>query len=205
MRKKIFFYLFGITIACLGVTFLLKSNVGAGPWDIVNIKLVEKIGFTFGTWVIFFQVIFLFLNSYLLKKRPEYESVVTLVVWGLLMDFWMEIVFRNVDLTFVPTPMKWGTFLLGIMLIGIGVAIYLTPDLPRMPYDGTMLALSERFHIEINVSRTILEGTALLMAIVLGGKIGIGTIVIVLLIGNVIQFFKKVSFIIYHHNFSFRF
>jgi uncharacterized protein len=205
MKKKILFYLIGIAIACLGVTFLLKANVGAGPWDIVNMALVEKIGFTFGTWVIFFQVVFLFVNAFILKKRPEYESVMTLVVWGLLMDFWMEIVFKNIDLTQLPATMRWGAFLFGIVLIGVGVGIYLTSNLPRMPYDGTMLALSDRFKININISRTILEGTALIMALLLGGKIGIGTVLIVLLIGNIVQFFSKISIFIYHHKFSFRY
>jgi uncharacterized protein len=205
MQKRLLFYLIGIAIACLGVTFLLKANVGAGPWDIVNIALVEKIGFTFGTWVIFFQVVFLFVNAFMLKKRPEYESVFTLVVWGLMMDFWTEIVFKDLVLTALPATMKWGAFLMGILLIGIGVGIYLTSNLPRMPYDGTMLAISDRFKVDINISRTILEGTALVMAFVLGGKIGIGTILIVLLIGNVIQFFKKVSIFIYHHKFSFKY
>ena len=55
MGKKIFFYVLGISIACMGVTFILKSNAGAGPQDIVLLVLTEKTGFTFGTWVIISQ------------------------------------------------------------------------------------------------------------------------------------------------------
>ena len=110
MVKKIFFYLFGIFIACMGVTFILKSNAGAGPQDIVLLVLTEKTGFTFGTWVIISQGFFLLFNSFLLKKRPEFESVITMMIWGIIMDFWMEIIFANLH-TLVRFPIiKVGLF-----------------------------------------------------------------------------------------------
>src|SRR6476619_4735576 len=89
MRKKIVIYLLGIFIACMVVTFILKSNAGAGPQDVVLLVLTEKIGFTFGTWVIISQGIFLLFNSLLLKRRPEFESVITMMIWGIIMDFCM--------------------------------------------------------------------------------------------------------------------
>ncbi len=88
-------------IACLGVTFIIKANIGAGPWDIVNVGLTEKIGFTLGTWVILSQALFLFINAILLNKRPEFESVITILIWGLAIDFWMKLVFKNWD----PCPL----------------------------------------------------------------------------------------------------
>lgn len=204
MGKKILFYLVGITVACFGVTFMIKANVGAGPWDIVNIGLVNKVGLTFGTWVIIWQIIFLVINSFLLKKRPEYESIITVVLWGLMMDFWMEIVFKNMQLATLPPLLKWGFFLMGVLLIGVGVGIYLTSNLPRMPYDGTMVAISSRFKLGLNISRTILEVTAVVLAVSIGGKIGIGTVLIVLLIGHIIQFFNKISLQLYDYKFSFK-
>lgn len=204
MGKKILFYLIGISVACMGVTFMIKSNVGAGPWDVVNIGLVNKIGLTFGTWVIIWQIFFLLFNAVLLKKRPEFESIITVVFWGLMMDFWMEIVFQNLYLASLSPLMRWGSFLFGVLLIGVGVGIYLTSNLPRMPYDGTMIAISSRFKLGLNVSRTFLEGTAVIIAVSIGGKIGVGTVVIVLIIGSIIEFFNKISLQLYDHKFSFK-
>ncbi|WP_338451288.1 YitT family protein [Niallia oryzisoli] len=197
MGKKILFYVIGISIACLGVTFILKSNAGAGPQDVVLMVLAKKSGFTFGTWVIISQGVFLLFNSFLLKKRPEFESVITMIFWGLVVDFWMEIIFYDLEL-FLSTPLlRWCCFLLGVLLIGIGVGIYLTPNLPRMPYDGMMVALCERFQLSLMVSRTILEITFIIIGILVGGNIGAGTIVLVLCIGTIIQFFNQLSRKIY--------
>lgn len=203
MGKKLFFYVMGISIACMGVTFILKSNAGAGPQDIVLLVLAEKTGFTFGTWVIISQGLFLLFNSFLLKKRPEFESVITMIFWGVMMDFWMEVIFTNLDSWLHSPLLRWGFFLLGVLLIGMGVGIYLTANLPRMPYDGMMVALTERFHLSLMVSRTILEVTFIMIGIIIGGKIGVGSIVLVLCIGSIIQFFNKLAYKIYQNPFNF--
>ena len=94
----------------MGVTFILKSNAGAGPQDIVLLVLTEKTGFTFGTWVIISQGVFLLFNSFLLKKRPEFESVITMMIWGIIMDFWMEIIFANLNLWLDSPLLRWSLF-----------------------------------------------------------------------------------------------
>jgi uncharacterized protein len=204
MGKRIFYYLLGLSIACLGVSFIIHSKVGAGPWDIVNIGLTEKVGLTLGTWMSLFQAFFLLLNGILLSKRPQFESLITIIIWGLIIDFWMEIVFKNVDLSSTPLYLKWCVFSLGILLVGMGVGIYLTSNLPSMPYDGTMVALSSKFNISLNLSRTLLEGSAVVLSFIVGGSvgIGIGTIVMFLVIGHIIQFFYKVSWLVYNKKIS---
>lgn len=204
MGKRIFYYLLGLSIACLGVSFIIHSKVGAGPWDIVNIGLTEKVGLTLGTWMSLFQAFFLLLNGILLSKRPQFESLITIIIWGLIIDFWMEIVFKNVDLSSTPLYFKWCVFSLGILLVGMGVGIYLTSNLPSMPYDGTMVALSSKFNISLNLSRTLLEGSAVVLSFIVGGSvgIGIGTIVMFLVIGHVIQFFYKVSWLVFNKKIS---
>lgn len=205
MLKRIFYYLVGLTIACLGVSLIIHSGVGAGPWDIVNIGLTEKVGLTLGTWMALFQAFFLFVNAALLKKRPEFAAIVTLVIWGLIIDFWMEIIFKDFSLSLATPLEKWGFFIGGVVLIGMGVGVYMTSDLPKMPYDGTMVALSEKFKISFTVSRTLLEGTAVLLSFLIGGSVGvgIGTIIIFLVIGQLIQFFHKLSMFIFHSKISF--
>jgi uncharacterized protein len=201
MTKKILFYLIGISIACLGVTFILKSNAGAGPQDVVLLVLAKKSGLTFGTWVIISQGVFLLLHSMILKIRPKIESVITMIIWGLIVDFWMEIIFVNLD-RMLHTPLwRWGVFLVGVLLIGIGVGIYLTANLPAMPYDGLMVGLTEKFKINLMTSRTILEIIFIIIGAVIGGKIGVGTIVLVICIGTIIQFFNELAQKIYKYSF----
>ena len=203
MGKRLLFHVIGISIACLGVTFILKSNAGAGPQDVVLMVLAQKTGFTFGTWVIISQGLFLLCNSLLLKKRPEFESAITMIFWGIAVDFWMEIIFNDLDILLYSQALRWVFFLFGVLLIGIGVGIYLTSNLPRMPYDGMMVAISERFHVSLMVSRTILEVSAIMIGIFIDGKIGVGTIVIVLCIGTIIQFFNGLAIKVFDYKIPF--
>lgn len=204
MAKRIAYYLLGLAVACLGVCFLIHSKIGAGPWDIVNIGLTEKFGLTLGTWMSLWQAFFLLVNSVLLKRRPEFESLITIMLWGIIIDFWMGIVLKNMNLTQAPLSLKWSVFSLGVLLIGMGVGIYLTANLPKMPYDGTMVALSTKFNLNFTVTRTMLEGSAVLLSFIVGGtvRVGIGTIIIFLVIGPIIQFFYKLSWIMYNKKIS---
>lgn len=205
MAKRITYYLVGLAIACLGVCFLIHSKVGAGPWDVVNIGLTERFGLTLGTWMGLWQAFFLLVNAVLLKRRPEFESIITIFIWGMIIDFWMGIVLKNLDLTQAPLIIKWSLFSLGVLLIGMGVGIYLTADLPKMPYDGTMVALSRKFNLSFTITRTMLEGSAVVLSFIVGGSvgIGIGTIIIFLVIGHIVQFFNKASWILYNKKISF--
>ncbi|PLT28844.1 YczE/YyaS/YitT family protein [Peribacillus deserti] len=193
MVKKIPIYASGILIACLGVALIINSTVGAGPWDILFVTLTVKFGLTMGSWVMIWQAGFLIFNAIILKKRPEIESFITVLLWGVTVDFWMFIVVKGTDFTASPLVIKWCVFLIGVTLIGFGVGIYLSTNLPRMPYDGTMVAISQRYKLSLRVSRLILEGTAVILGFLLGGTMGIGTVVIVLAIGSIIQFFNKMA------------
>ncbi|MGG7619982.1 YczE/YyaS/YitT family protein [Bacillus coreaensis] len=197
MLKKTSFFFIGLVIACLGVGLIINSGVGAGPWDAFFVGIVAKLGLTVGIWVMLIQAFYLVFNSILSKKRIQFESVITVLLWGVIIDFQMGVTLKNVQLTEAVWTMQWGAFLAGIVLTGIGIGIYLTSKFPTMPYDGTMLIISERFHITLNVSRTILEGIGLAFAWIVGGPIGLGTVIIMLMIGPLIQICTRYSTLIY--------
>lgn len=187
MVKKSIFYVIGMFTACMGVGLVIKSNIGAGPWDAFYMKASEKAGLSIGTCVIIGQIIFLLINSFLLKKRPAFESIITIVLWGGILDFCVGILLENVYLTDLSLLPRWLFFLAGVILIGVGIGVYLISKFPTMPYDGTMLALVKRFGLNINFSRTILEGIGLLAAYLLGGPVGLGSVIFVFFLGTFIQ------------------
>jgi uncharacterized protein len=197
MLKKTSFFFIGLVIACLGVGLIIKSGVGAGPWDAFFVGITDKLGLTVGIWVMLIQAFYLVFNSILSKKRIQFESVITVLLWGVIIDFQMGVTLKNVQLVDAALSMQWGAFLVGIVLTGIGIGIYLTSKFPTMPYDGTMLIISERFKITLNVSRTILEVIGLAFAWSVGGPIGLGTVIIMLMIGPLIQICTRYSTLIY--------
>ncbi|MBN8235984.1 membrane protein [Halobacillus kuroshimensis] len=186
---KGFFYLAGLIVIAMGVTLTIKSNLGAGAWDAVNVGLTEQIGLTIGTWVMVIGGFLIVTNALIAKEKPDLPAVITILVLGKFIDFWMLQVFDTLVLQ--AFFMKLTTLILGIVIIAIGVSLYLQPKFSLNPVDGFMVALQKRFGYSITKAKTMTESFALVLALVLGGPIGIGTIVILLGIGPCIQFFDS--------------
>ncbi|MCP8969520.1 YczE/YyaS/YitT family protein [Ectobacillus ponti] len=186
MLQKVIYYALGMFIACTGVSIVIRSNIGAGPWDAFYIEAAEKAGLSLGTCVIVGQILFMLLNSALLKKRPVFESAITILLWGFILDLCNKGLLKHAVFAGLPLMSRWLLFLLGVVLIGIGVGLYLQSKFPAMPYDGTMLAIGQCFGLKLGVSRTILEGTGLLLASMIGGPVGFGSLVFVCFLGTFI-------------------
>lgn len=184
---RFLFFIIGIFIITFGVCLTIRADLGAGAWDALNVALTEWVGLTIGKWVMIDGAVLIFVNAFLLKKRPELLSLITIIVIGSMVDFWMLMIFENWEVTgFV---LKLITLLLGILIIGLGAAIYLQAKFPISPIDGFMLAVKERFKVNLMAAKTVGEITALIPALFLKGPIGLGTIIITFTVGPAIQLF----------------
>lgn len=185
--KRLLFWLLGIIILSLGASLTIKANMGVGAWDALNVGLSRIYGLTVGSFVIIIGIILLFVNAVLLKSRPDYMAVFTFFIIGSLIDLWMLVVFRN----FGPNEfiIKLVTLVVGLLIIGLGVAIYLQPKFPLNPIDNFMMGVSKRLGVSIVVAKTIGELIALVLALIVKGPIGFGTIIVTIGIGPSIQLF----------------
>lgn len=185
--KRLLFWLLGIIILSLGASLTIKANMGVGAWDALNVGLSRIYGLTVGSFVIIIGIILLFVNAVLLKSRPDYMAVFTFFIIGSLIDLWMLVVFRN----FEPNEfiIKLVTLVVGLLIIGLGVAIYLQPKFPLNPIDNFMMGVSKRLGVSIVVAKTIGELIALVLALIVKGPIGFGTIIVTIGIGPSIQLF----------------
>ncbi|MFC5472144.1 YitT family protein [Cohnella suwonensis] len=178
------FYFGGLLVLTFAIALIIKSGVGAGPWDAVFVGLNKQLGLTVGTWVYVVQVSILLLNALLLREKPELLSFVTIFLRGLLLDMWLYWSFMD------WTASGWESYagmMAGTALLGVGISAYLSARFPKSPIDGLMLAIHGRFGFNVRLSRTIVEVAAVVIGFFLGGPIGVGTIVISLLLGPIIQ------------------
>ncbi|OLO25594.1 membrane protein [Alkalihalophilus pseudofirmus] len=182
-------YLIGLLILSIGITFTIIANLGAGAWDALNVGLSNRVGLTVGTWVILIGVILIIVNALIARARPEIHSLLTVIVLGYFIDFWLLIVFQNIRLT--ELPIQAAVLLLGVILMGLGISTYLQADFAIIPIDRLMLNLKDLLRLPLMVAKTIAEITALIVALIVGGPIGIGTIVVTLSIGPLIQVFYR--------------
>jgi uncharacterized protein len=185
--KRLLFWLLGVVILSLGASLTIKSNIGVGAWDALNVGLSRIYGLTVGSFVIIIGIIILFVNAILLKSRPEYLAVFTFFIIGSLIDFWMLVALKN----FEPNEyiLKLVILILGLLIIGLGVAMYIQPKFPLNPLDNFMMGISKRFGVSLVVAKTIGELIALVLALIVKGPIGFGTIIVTVGIGPSIQLF----------------
>ncbi|RFB15352.1 BCR, YitT family protein [Bacillus sp. HNG] len=186
MSKRIGIYLGGLALTALGIAIIILSLIGAGPWDTVAVGLNMHAGLTIGTWSIITQVIFTVITWIIEKTRLRIESVIPILIRSVFLDIWFYFVLRNVDFA-SSWELQWGSFVAGLIFAGVGIGIYMEANLPKTPIDGMMVAISNRFGWSFNIVRMGIEGTGAVIGFILGGPVGLGTLVIALLLGKIIQ------------------
>jgi uncharacterized protein len=185
-KANVLFYIVGLVCISLGACIIMKANIGAGPWDALSVGEYRAFGLSIGMWVIVNGIVIMFLNAILLRERPEYVALLTIIVIGILMDFWLS--YGLVSWSFDSFLTRLGVFLGGISLLAVGIAMYLPSQFPVNPLDKLMMALQKRFAISLGVAKIIIEVVAIVCAILLKGPIGLGTIVIACLLGPCVQY-----------------
>lgn len=183
---RLIFYFVGSIIIALGVSLTIISNFGTGAWDAVSAGMYNKLGLTVGTWVNIVAVFLVILSGIIMMKKPRIATLITSLIIGTFIDIWLTI-FNNVNLN--TTLFRFVTSAVGIVVISFGVAMYLVSNLPPSPIDYFMVCIKERFNISYSIAKIIAEGIGIGIALIVGGPIGLGTIIIFLFMGSIIDFF----------------
>lgn len=186
--KKYIIFLFGILVMTSGVSLTVKSEIGAGAYDSINFGLSEllKINVSIAIWITSFIVVII--TSIIRRSFLKLTTFVTAIIVGCSTNMWVVII-NNIGFNTIFE--KVFAFLLGICLVATGIAIYIIPKLPANPTDDLMVALTEEKGISIMKAKLIIDTTCILIAFVLKGPIGIGTIIATVLIGPLIDIINK--------------
>lgn len=189
LSYSILFYIMGMLLLSFGVTMLILSGLGTGAWDALFYALYDLIGLTVGSWIFIVGIALMILNSFLLKARIDYAAVITIFLIGAFIDFWLLIVFQ--DFSISSTVMSYVLLAIGITGMGSGIGMYLQFDFAKNPIDNLMMAVHYQTGWSLAVSKSSIEILVMIIAFILGGPIGIGTIIIAFGIGPFVQFFFK--------------
>lgn len=181
------FYLVGLALLSLGVSMMILADLGAGPWDAMYVGLSGKIGLTVGSWVFIVGVLLIIINALLLKATPDYLAVITILLIGSFIDFWLLVVFAQIGS--ISIWIRIGVLTIGILLIAIGISCYLQSKLARNPVDNLMMTIRLRTGKSISFTKTSMELVVFVLAFFAGGPIGIGTIIVTFIMGPLIQVF----------------
>jgi uncharacterized membrane protein YczE len=172
----------GLVLYGVSDGMLLLSGLGVDPWDVFHQGLSRRTGLAVGTWVIVVGALVLLLWIPL-KQRPGLGTLANAVVIGLVINLVLAI-------ATVPhaLPVQLALMLGGVGLNGLATGAYIGAGLGPGPRDGLMTGFAARGH-SLRVVRTIIELTVLVAGWLLGGTVGLGTVVYALGIGPLAQVF----------------
>lgn len=198
MSYRIAVYLLGMLTNFFGVALIVNATLGAGFWTSFFVGVSDIFGFTVGLWYAVFQFLIIFLNGWLVKQPPEFRAIIPVVLEAIILDFWLEIVFARIDLSTAPFFLQVATLLAGVVIVGLGVAIYILPQFPRAPVDQLFLAVSHRFNLSLRTGQTVVAVIMATTAFLIGGPVGLGTLASTLFLGAAIQFWYTKAYPMYY-------
>ncbi len=173
----------GSVVFALGTIVTMDSNIGYGPWDVLHAGISYITPLTIGQASIAVGTI-LILIDFLVKEAVGISTIGTLFVVGWFIDLFKLLPIHPVLDNYV---FKLLYLILGLFICALGVYLYMSAELGTGPRDGVMVAIRRHFKIPVGLSRYILEMAAALVGWLLGGPIGLGTIVYALAFGTALQ------------------
>lgn len=179
MTRRLVQLFTGLALYGVSLAFLLRAGLGLAPWDVLHQGLAELLGATVGQMVI--AVSFVVLLFWIpLRERPGFGTIANALTVGVFVDLTL-LVLGDAG----PWPARVALLLGGILLNGLATALYIGASLGAGPRDGLMTGLVRRTGRSVRVVRTTLELTVLVAGWLLGGTVGIGTLLYAVSIGPI--------------------
>jgi uncharacterized membrane protein YczE len=165
--------LYGVTSA-----MLVLAGLGLDPWDVLHQGLSRTFGLGIGTWAILISFVVL-LSWWPLRQRPGIGTVANTLLVGAVIDLVLSLTH--------PPHVLWARVALlvgGVIGNGVATGFYIGAGLGPGPRDGLSIGIASRGH-SMRVVRTCIEATVLATGFLLGGTVGIGTLLYALAIGPI--------------------
>ena len=175
------FLVSGLWIFGTGEAILIDAGIGVSPWTVLAQGVTEQIGTTVGqsTFIVSGLVLFLWIP---LRETPGMGTILNAILIAMSLDVMEPFIPQQTDL--IPQIIQAS---IGIILVGIGSALYLTANLGPGPRDGWMTGVQKKTNWPIGRVRVGIEIIVLSIGIALGGIFGLGTVMFAIGIGPAIS------------------
>jgi uncharacterized membrane protein YczE len=173
----------GLFLYALGIAITMKANIGYAPWEVFHAGISNAVGISIGTVSIItgFCIVIL---AVLLGEKFGLGTILNMILIGVFLDLILGI---------KGLPLASGYFsgvgmmILGLYIIALGSYFYIGSGFGAGPRDSLMVALKRKTGLPIGLCRGMIEVSAVLIGWILGGLVGVGTIISALAIGFCVQ------------------
>ncbi|TQN38138.1 putative membrane protein YczE [Blastococcus colisei] len=171
----------GLLLYGISMALIIRSALGNMPWDVLHQGLADRLDRSIGTVAIAVGALVL-LAWIPLRQRPGLGTVSNVVVLGLALDATLAVVPAPSSL-----PLRVGLLVAGVLLNGVATAAYIGVHLGPGPRDGLMTGLVRRTGRSVRLVRTTIEVAVVACGWLLGGTLGLGTVLYAVAIGPLVQ------------------
>jgi uncharacterized membrane protein YczE len=178
----------GLAIFGVGEGLLFLSAIGNSPWTVLAEGVMLRTSLSLGivTALVSMAVLLLWIP---LRERPGLGTVMNVVVIAAAIDL---------TITLIPPPAatetaaRYALGVMGVLIVGAGSALYLTTNHGPGPRDGLMTSIHNRTGIRVSRVRLTIESSVLVVGFILGGTVGVGTLIFAFGIGRAMAFWLGV-------------
>ncbi len=178
VRLIVGLFLYGFTVA-----MMVESTLGLDPWDVFHEGLAKQVPLSFGQVVIVVGALVLLLWIPL-RQKPGIGTILNVLLIGLAADLGIAVIDQP-DSIWLRGLLLVG----GVVGNGFAGALYIGAQLGPGPRDGLWLGLVRRTGRSVRFWRTVIEVTVLVVGFLLGGTVGLGTVLYAVTIGPIVQIF----------------
>ena len=162
----------GLVLFALGLHLMVRANIGLAPWEALSMGLSEHIGLTYGRTIQIVGVIIVGIDL-LIREKIGLGTLIDALEVGFVLDL-LE--------AWSPLPMCqsiWSSCAMAVaamFVLGLGEMVYMSGGLSCGPRDALMVGVGRWLRkYPISVARCLLQGTVVILALLIGGPIGVGT------------------------------
>ncbi|MCJ7730687.1 membrane protein [Candidatus Bathyarchaeota archaeon] len=180
---------FGLFLFALGAVMMLYADLGLSSWGVFQIGLTNTMGLTFGqaSQLVGLGVL---IFGWVLGFPPGFGTVMNMYFIGYfidrIMEWWIAPEFNNVAL-------QLALLIGGMAMIGVASYFYLSPKLGAGPRDGLMIGLVQKLNRPVGQVRGGIEVTVTVLGYLMGGPVGVGTVISAFSVGYFVQIAFKLG------------
>lgn len=179
----------GLSIMGTAMAMSYQSYLGLAPWDVLNDGVGLVLGIQVGTASIVFGVVILAIDV-IFKEKVGFGTIINMVMIGGVCNIVL-------DLGFIPGFSQSGTWehlvprlalcIGSMVLMSFGMYLYMSEELGAGPRDTLMVMMTKRLPLSVGGVRVVVEGCVFVLGYLLGGRVGLGSVVLVLLGGPIME------------------
>lgn len=181
MTRRLIQLFLGLALYGVSLGLMVRANFGLDPWDVFHQGLAQRVGISLGMMVnlVGAAVLLLWIP---IRQRPGFGTIANVFLIG---------TFADLSLWLIPPIQSWplaaAMLLGGVFLNGMATGAYIGAGLGPGPRDGLMTGLVKRTGGSVRVIRTGIELTVLAIGWLLGGTVGLGTVLYAIAIGPIVH------------------